>query len=401
MRAAETKVPLLAALLAGALFAAERCIAQQPAARQPGAQQRGALLDRVGKVLEAEFCDAEFRQHELPRLLDEYRPAARGAASRDEERAVVHALLGEVPASHLAIYSRTTWRHLEAELMGTNTPMLGCSLLQLGGRFYVDGVYDGGPAERAGLRRGDEVVAIDGEAPRRSRRLDWRSDDAHLDDPPVHDLVVGDGERVVFAIADADGARRELAVTAAPYSGYAASRAGVREVEVAGHAVLCVHLWFVFHGRSASLLREALDDHPDCSALLLDLRGRGGSALECPGVVAAVRGARDAGLAVVALVDHRTRSAKEVIAYELKKRGLATLVGERTAGAVLPATFAQVGDDTVLMYPASRLGSYSKAIEGIGVEPHRLADDPLPNVPGRDPVFAAGLEALAERFAQR
>jgi carboxyl-terminal processing protease len=217
----------------------------------------------------------------------------------------------------------------------------------------------------------------------------------------VHDLVVGDGERVVLTIADPGGARRELTVTAAPYSGYAASRTGVHEVEVAGHAVLCVHLWFVFHGRSASLLREALDDHPDCSALLLDLRGRGGSALECPGVVAAVRSAREAGLAVVALVDHRTRSAKEVIAYELKKRGLATLVGERTAGAVLPATFAQVGDETVLMYPASRLGSYSTAIEGIGVEPHRRADDPLPNVPGRDPVFAAGLEVLAERFAQR
>jgi C-terminal processing protease CtpA/Prc len=393
MRVAENTLPFLAAVL----LAGVPC----PAQRQSGARQPGALLERVGKVLQSDFCDAQFRQQDLPRLLDEYRLAARAAASRDEERAVVHALLGEVPASHLAIYSRATWRHLEAELMGTRTPMLGCSLLQLAGHFYVDSVYDGGPAERAGLRRGDEVAAIDGDAPRRSGRLDWRSDDAFLDDPPVHDLVVADGERVVLTIADARGARRDVAVTAAPYSGYAASRAGVREVEVAGHAVLCVHLWFVFHGRSASLLREALDDHPDCSALLLDLRGRGGSALECPGVVAAVRSARDAGLAVVALVDHRTRSAKEVIAYDLRKRGLATLVGERTAGAVLPATFAQVGDETVLMYPASRLGSYTAAIEGVGVQPHRVADDPLPGVPGRDPVFAAGLEVLAERFAQR
>jgi C-terminal processing protease CtpA/Prc len=155
-----------------------------------------------------------------------------------------------------------------------------------------------------------------------------------------------------------------------------------------------VHLWFVFHGRSAALLRAALEDHP-CDGLLLDLRGRGGSALESLLVLDAVRRACDEGVRVVALVDSRTRSAKEVIALELQRRGLATLVGERTAGAVLPATFAPVGQGAVLMYPATRLGRYSQEIEGVGVAPDVPCADPLPYAPGADPILEAGRAALA------
>ena len=375
-------------------------LGQQPAARPAAARPPAALFDRVADVLRERFYDRAFRTGTLPALIEEYRPAAAAAADRDEQRGVVHAFLGRFPASHLALYSRHTHARLEAELTGKALPTLGCELLALDGRFYVDAVYDGGPAERQGLQRGDEVLAIDGVATGSSPRLDWRSDDAALDDPPLHDLVVGAGDVVTLTVGGKGGGR-DVAVPAERYSGLLASRHGIKVLEAGGHRALYVHLWFVYHLQAARLLRDALEEHDDCTALLLDLRGRGGSALECPGVVQQVRSVRARGLPVVALIDARTRSAKEVIAWELQQRELATLVGERTAGAVLPATFEPVGDDSVLMFPASRLGSYTQAIEGIGVAPDREVRDPLPCAPGADPILAAGVAALVEQFAPR
>src|SRR6185295_2527082 len=151
--------------------------------------QAAALFDRVAEVVDDRLFDRAFCERDLPALVDRFRPAALAATSAAEERAVVHALLAQVPASHLALLSAATHRRLEAELMGRRTAMVGCSILRLGARCFVDGVYDGGPAQRAGLRAGDEVLAIDGLPPGASPRLDWRSDDAHLSDPPTHDLL--------------------------------------------------------------------------------------------------------------------------------------------------------------------------------------------------------------------
>src|SRR5712671_5971476 len=108
---------------------------------------RGQLFDRTAEVLGEQFYDHAFRSAQLPALVERFRPAAQAAQSRDEERAVVHALLREVPASHLALYSAATHRRLEAELVGKALPTVGCQLVALGGRFFVDAVLDGGPAQ--------------------------------------------------------------------------------------------------------------------------------------------------------------------------------------------------------------------------------------------------------------
>ena len=354
------------------------------------------LLDAVGKVLTADYCDASFRVQQLPRLLAQFRPQALAATSRDAERAVVHAMLAQVPASHLALYSKATSERLEAEIQGQPLPGLGCVLTCSDGRYFLDSVYDGGPAARAGLRRGDLVLAIDGVEPASSKRLDWRSDDAALPDLPVHDLLAELGERITLRIGG-EGASREVELQAEPVSGLAATRAGTRIVGDGEVAALYLHLWFVYHGKAARVLHDAMAAYPDTRALLLDLRGRGGSALECAPLLGELKAIRDRGVVIVALVDDRTRSAKEVVAYELRRHRLATLVGQRTAGAMLPATLVPVGADSVLMYPALRTGTYTRAIEGKGVAPHREVADPFPGTPGKDPVLEA---ALAEVRAQ-
>ena len=83
------------------------------------------------------------------------------------------------------------------------------------------------------------------------------------------------------------------------------------------------------------------------------------------------------GLPLVALTDAGTRSAKEVIAHEIRRRDIGMLVGEPTAGAVIPATFQPVSHDAVLMFPSFTLGRYTKQLEGQPVTPDVSVPDDL------------------------
>ena len=71
------------------------------------------------------------------------------------------------------------------------------------------------------------------------------------------------------------------------------------------------------------------------------------------------------------LIDGRTGSASEPLAYLLRQKGLGTLVGERTAGAMLSAPPHSVGQGWVFILPE---GDYytpeGTRIEGVGVSPH-------------------------------
>jgi len=351
-----------------------------------------SLFERVAEQLAQRYLDRAFCRQQLPALVERYRSAAVAARGGAGERAVVRSMLAEIPASHLALLSRRTRRWLDAEILGQRTPMLGCSLVCIDGRFFVDSVYAGGPAAQAGLRRGEEVVAIGGQEPGCSALLGWRSDDAYLPDPPSHEFEVADGQVVELRLAGPDRART-VRLVARPWSALRASIDGVRALPLGGRRALYVRLWFVYHGGAARLLQAALHDHADCQGLLLDLRGRGGSALECEAVLRVLQRARSRGRSIVALIDGRTRSAKEVLALELRRRGLAQLVGEQTAGAVLVAGFAPVADDAVLMLPQGRI-SHSRHLEGCGVAPDLAVADRFPLAPGSDPILWTGLQTL-------
>jgi hypothetical protein len=61
---------------------------------------------------------------------------------------------------------------------------------------------------------------------------------------------------------------------------------------------------------------------------------------------------------------------------------------------MLPATLTPVTSDAVLMYPALRAGTYTRAIEGKGVAAHREVADAFPGKPGTDPILAAAIDEL-------
>lgn len=387
---------------------------------------RGDLFGRVYDTLHKRYYDRSFRESRLPEIAARFREQAATAESIEAEREIVHRFLEEVPASHLQIISSRAHRSMFKALMNESELMWGFELIELDGAYFVHTLLEGGPAAKAGLMTGDRVLTMNGVSPRQSPLLDLRTDDAALPDPPIHAVLPpeptpADADGVEAAGADddaehgraggkteppqphrvrlviqreADGPEQNLDIDAAEYAAFDAAKASIRVIDRGNRKIGYIHFWYIHMQGPDRLLAAAMrDQFSDCDALILDLRGRGGNAMMVPQILAVLEGRRVPWRKpVVALIDELTRSAKEAIAYEIRERDVGRLVGATTAGALLPATFVDVGEGHVLMYPGMKLPKYSDAVEGKGVPPH-VEVAPLRRFNnGRDPILEAGIE---------
>lgn len=107
------------------------------------------------------------------------------------------------------------------------------------------------------------------------------------------------------------------------------------------------------------------------------------------------------GAAVVVLVDHDTASGAEIFAAALQEAKLATLVGTKTAGNVGVATQLTMPDGSVLQVTEQRFVSPGGAqLDGVGVTPDvqvDMTDEDLQN--DRDPQLAKALETVVQKVS--
>jgi len=403
---------LLAAVACALLLVPAPTLSQAPASN-PAAllesltrpqlrETAGSLFENVVKVLAEHYVDETFRTQELPALAARYRTEAAAATSLVEERRVVHELLSRVPASHLGLLSRAGHRMLMADLLLVPYANFGFQLIGAGDDLYAGMILEGGPAARAGLLTGDRIVTLDGVPPVESARLDWRTDDAYIGDerdPAVHFVLAQPEDRIELRVERRPGEFLTVKVAAEEYTAFDAARASTRVIRSNGRSVGYLHFWYVHVRGVPALISDALSGPlREVDVLLLDLRGRGGSATEVPRIVDVVKQELSMGRPVVALSDRQSRSGKDILLYEFKALGV-RIVGEASAGAAIPASFADVGFDSVLMFPTMRLPRYTDLLEFKPVEPDVEVTRPAMFAAGRDGILEAGV-AEALRLAQ-
>ena len=363
----------------------------------------GTLFENVVAVLGARYVDVEFRTKQLPALVERYRGRAAAASSLREQRQVVHELLSHIPASHLGLLSRQAHRTMMADLLQITYPSFGFQAIGSGPAIYAGMILEGGPAARAGLLGGDRLVTIDGTPVEESVRLDWRTDDAFIGDerdPAVRHVLASGAERIAVRVERRPGEFVNLSIAAEEYTAFDAAEASIRIFRSGARSVGYLHFWYVHIAGVPDLIKRSVEGRlKDVDALVLDLRGRGGSAAEVPRIVAAVDEYRkQTGRPVVVLSDRQSRSGKDILLYEFKQRG-ARIVGEASAGAVIPASFADVGHDSVLMFPTARLPKYTDLLELKPVPPDVLVERAGLFAAGQDPILTAGIEE-ARRLAR-
>lgn len=262
---------------------------------------------------------------------------------------------------------------------------VGLALREEGGGFEIADVELGSPADRAGIPPDSRLIAIDGAVPVSLTAA-------------VAKLLGPTGEVVRLNVAVTGVAPREYAVAraAAPprrtARGLVAAAAAADVVTLPGADGIAYVRIDRFTSATPAELDAALElcRRSSSRAIVLDLRNNAG------GILTAVRDVIDRFVSVgplfrsvdrsgvprqsvpdaeqdlhdwlgpmVVLVDARTASGAELVAHVLRRRGRATLIGERTAGIDNVQMLFPAADRTiVLQLSTSRL----IAADGTGFE---------------------------------
>jgi carboxyl-terminal processing protease len=326
----------------------------------------------------------------------------------DDLAGVLNPFLFSLGISHTKLVTNTDpdftmlrtvgWRRIEEPRVF----QIGAHFLPSAEGWVIRAVWNDGPAERAGLRRGDRVLAADG-APFHPIKSFRTGKPAVLE-------VRRNGRKQRF--------RAEPVFEAAHYSLFHATRASARILDVDERRVGYVHLWSCTSPRILQeFTRIVREEFEGVDGIVLDLRdGYGGYWFDYldpffpdrAGYVSYVGTTRSGKRTVVSpdtipphacfegpmvvLVNEGTRSGKEAVAYQFRKSGRGLLVGATTAGYFAGGDVTRDPENRYLLYLAvTGLLLDGRLIEGIGVSPDVAVEYPLDRSLDEDPQLARGL----------
>lgn len=239
-------------------------------------------------------------------------------------------------------YPESDMEDVKLQLLGQYGGV-GALIHQNGDFIYIAEPYKGLPADQAGLRAGDRIVAVNGESTQGKSNADVSSAMRGQAGTSVTLTIERDGNRMERTLT-----RREIQLPNVPYSGMVEGRVGYIKLneftQDAGK-----------HVREAFLALKA--EHPDMKGLILDLRGNGGGLMneavdivnifvekgtlvvETKGKVASKNlrsvtrhRAEDLEIPLAVLIDGYSASASEIVSGSLQDLDRAVVIGSRSYG---------------------------------------------------------------------
>jgi carboxyl-terminal processing protease len=385
--------PVLVALLVG--FRPLVCLGQAP--NDVRAKKEAQIVELVGE----QFFDAKVAKA----WAEKHRHFAKEAKDDVEFKVLANRALAELATSHTGYFDKRDPEYYG--LLAIFAPALKLPRVELdspGADITSDNVvrfvFAGGPADKAGLRRGDRLLTADGK--------------------PFHriDSFQGRAGQTTTLRVQRQAQGEPLAVRLIPRrtepkkEWLDAQVAGTRLIAVGTKKVGYVPLFCCAGEEFQTALHEALGKElRPADALVIDFRdGWGGCnpsfvntfTRQAPALTFIDRGGEERVMdeqwrkPVVLLINRGSRSGKEAVAAAMKRHKLATLVGSRTAGAVVGGRCFRLADDSLLYLAVSDVRVDGERLEGVGIAPDITVPDDLLFNDGRDSQLEKALEVAAQ-----
>ncbi|MDO5044694.1 MAG: S41 family peptidase [Coriobacteriia bacterium] len=345
------------------------------------------------------------RLNEVVSLLD--KEALEKSNFEDATEGVISGLLLSTNDSYARYYTQEEYNAMQDENAG-QFGGIGIVMSDKDGKAYVVKVYPDTPAERAGLKAGDYILAINGE-----RRNPWTVEEVAQ---ALHSEVGTSFEITWVSVEESSQISQEKTATLVTEK---------IEYPVVASRMLDEGLGLIqidkFNSLTAQEVQEALDDlnNKGAQGFIVDLRGNPGGPLDAAvkttslfiesGAVVDVRSGRGendirnvdgkvaTNLPLVVLVDSDSASSAEIFtgAIQDHKRGL--IVGDLTFGKgtvqiIEPLSFGGGIKFTIAHY----FSPEGNPVDKLGILPDVIVEmnKNFKNVEGEDTQLAAGVKAL-------
>ena len=360
------------------------------------------VFDSAWKKVNRLYYDQTFKGKDWVKLGDKYRNEAISAADADRLYEVINKMLSELDVSHL-VAVRTARKDITDS--SKKEGAIGIVIDVLQDKIYIKAVIPDSPAAKAGVMKGWMVSGRNG---------------IEFPDLKNSDLHTIAGEAVTFDFIDQNNQPRSLRIIPV-------KRDKIRFVEAheLDNGLLYLRM-LSFDRRSVKFLRKELKEYTNARGLILDLRSNpGGRLFSCKVAVGQFfpdniemgtfiyRGGREKeddsvdfltlsyDKPMVILVNSKSGSAAEIFSHILQFHHRATIIGQKTACAVLAAWKLRLPDGGEIMIPISDyIGLNGKRLEGAGVIPDKVVPvaTPYDLREGKDREMEAALEILNEKL---
>lgn len=370
-------------------------LAGVPVAQRPRAEENVRVFDRVWSLVADGHYDPTWHGVDWPAAGVHYGPEAAAAADEKTLYASLNAMVGLLRDSHTHALPPAQAKERQTQMRART----GFNLTRIDGQWIVSELLAGGPAEAAGVKPGWIVVARNGTPfGERSEARPIEGEVARWEFLDEHDRPVA-----------LDLAAKTLSTKPGP--------------EVRALPGGAVYLRFdAFDTADRRWLSDQLKTYRDAPGAVIDLRRNPGGGTISLGITIGeffdrsvdcgtfvTRGGHRGGKSswqigsaryrgrVVVLVDGTTGSAAEIFAAVLQEHGRATIVGRKTAGAVLASWYHGLPDGGELQLSREDyVTPKGRRLENHGVEPDVKVARTVADVrAGRDGDLAAALGVLA------
>ncbi len=418
---------LIAALLILPLSAADLT----PAERERHIES----FEYVWTTVRDKHWDSRYNGVDWQAVHDELRPRIERVERTADARLIIGEMLARLKQTHFGVIPAEEYKLTEAgEESGPASPRDGAAGIDvrfIGGRVLVNSVEKGSPAERAGVRPGFELLAIDGQelAPA-VELISKRLDSGVMLALAVHSVALeklrgGVGTPAVLRLREHDDAASfNVTVTRIKPRGIATQFGNLPQLyawsetrRLRGDVGYFTFSLFFDPDNIMKGLADAIESCRACKGFILDLRGnRGGIAMMAAGIAGwfldkkAALGTvhyRQTTLSLIAnprlepfggrlaiLVDGCSVSSAEFLAGGLQEIGRGRVFGSRTVGAALPSVVEILPNGDRFQYAiAGYLSAGGKPLEGRGVLPDVVVEQTRESLlAGRDVALEAALD---------